>query len=195
MDGLMQTDAAINSGNSGGALLNSKGELIGINTAKAGNSDGIGFAIPINTVKPVIEKVRKTGKFNSVYLGITGQSIDYLKQIPNFNAEKLGVDEGVYVVSIFDRDSQIEEGDVITAVDGKEVTDMSSLRKILLSYSVGDKATITVYRDGKKKNLDLEFNIDTSNVDEYNKAKPSSKDESTNEDIDEGFSNPFFNLP
>lgn len=195
MDGLMQTDAAINSGNSGGALLNSKGELIGINTAKAGNSDGIGFAIPINTVKPVIEKVRKTGKFNSVYLGITGQSIDYLKQIPNFNAEKLGVDEGVYVVSIFDRDSQIEEGDVITAVDGKEVTDMSSLRKILLSYSVGDKATITVYRDGKKKNLDLEFNIDTSNVDEYNKAKPSSKDKSTNEDIDEGFSNPFFNLP
>lgn len=195
MDGLMQTDAAINSGNSGGALLNSKGELIGINTAKAGNSDGIGFAIPINTVKPVIEKVRKTGKFNSVYLGITGQSIDYLKQIPNFNAEKLGVDEGVYVVSIFDKDSQIEEGDVITAVDGKEVTDMSSLRKILLSYSVGDKATITVYRDGKKKNLDLEFNIDTSNVDEYNKAKPSSKDESTNEDIDEGFSNPFFNLP
>ena len=195
MDGLMQTDAAINSGNSGGALLNSKGELIGINTAKAGNSDGIGFAIPINTVKPVIEKVRKTGKFNSVYLGITGQSIDYLKQIPNFNAEKLGVDEGVYVVSIFDKDSQIEEGDVITAVDGKEVTDMSSLRKILLSYSVGDKATITVYRDGKKKNLDLEFNIDTSNVDEYNKAKPSSKDENTNEDIDEGFSNPFFNLP
>ena len=84
---------------------------------------------------------------------------------------------------------------MITAVDGKEVTDMSSLRKILLSYSVGDKATITVYRDGKKKNLDLEFNIDTSNVDEYNKAKPSSKDESTNEDIDEGFSNPFFNLP
>lgn len=195
MDGLMQTDAAINSGNSGGALLNSRGELIGINTAKAGNSDGIGFAIPINTVKPVIEKVRKTGKFNSVYLGITGQSIDYLKQIPNFNAEKLGVDEGVYVVSIFDKDSQIEEGDVITAVDGKEVTDMSSLRKILLSYSVGDKATITVYRDGKKKNLDLEFNIDTSNVDEYNKAKPSSKDENTNEDIDEGFSNPFFNLP
>ena len=115
MDGLMQTDAAINSGNSGGALLNTKGELIGINTAKAGNSDGIGFAIPINIVKPVIEKVRKTGKFNSVYLGITGQSVDYIKQIPNFNAEKLGTDEGVYVVSSFDKNSDIEEGDVITA--------------------------------------------------------------------------------
>lgn len=192
MDGLMQTDAAINSGNSGGALLNSKGELIGINTAKAGNSDGIGFAIPINTVKPVIEKVRKTGKFNSVYLGITGQSIDYLKQIPNFNAEKLGVDEGVYVVSIFDRDSQIEEGDVITAVDGKEVTDMSSLRKILLSYSVGDKATITVYRDGSKKEIDVEFNIDSSNIDEFNEAQP---DESKNNNGREERSNPFFNLP
>ena len=72
MDGLMQTDAAINAGNSGGALLNSKGELIGINTAKAGNSDGIGFAIPVNLAKKVVDQISKNGKFNSVYLGITG---------------------------------------------------------------------------------------------------------------------------
>lgn len=195
MDGLMQTDAAINSGNSGGALLNARGELIGINTAKAGNSDGIGFAIPINTVKPVIEKVRKTGKFNSVYLGITGQSIDYLKQIPNFDAEKLGTEEGVYVVSIFDRDSKIEEGDVITAIDGKEIKDMSSLRKVLLNYAVGDKATITVYRNGKKKDIDVEFNIDTSNVDEYNRAKPNMGN--SEDPYEDGMknTNPFFNLP
>lgn len=203
MDGLMQTDAAINSGNSGGALLNSRGELIGINTAKAGNSDGIGFAIPINTVKPVIEKVRKTGKFNSVYLGITGQSIDYMKQIPNFNTENLGTDKGVYVVSIFDKESKIEEGDVITAVDGKEVKDMNALRKLLLNYSVGDKATITVYRKGKKMELKVSFNIDTSNVDEYNKAKPKVND--NQEDMDredsrdsgdgEDSLSPFFNLP
>ena len=203
MDGLMQTDAAINSGNSGGALLNSRGELIGINTAKAGNSDGIGFAIPINTVKPVIEKVRKTGKFNSVYLGITGQSIDYMKQIPNFNTENLGTDKGVYVVSIFDKESKIEEGDVITAVDGKEVKDMNTLRKLLLNYSVGDKATITVYRKGKKMELKVSFNIDTSNVDEYNKAKPKvndnqedmdREDSSDSGDGEDGLS-PFFNLP
>lgn len=192
MDGLMQTDAAINSGNSGGALLNTKGELIGINTAKAGNSDGIGFAIPINIVKPVIEKVRKTGKFNSVYLGITGQSVDYIKQIPNFNTEKLGTDEGVYVVSSFDKNSDIEEGDVITAIDGVAVKDMNSLRKALLSYGVGDKAKLTVYRDGSKKEIDVEFNIDSSNIDEFNEAQP---DESKNNNGREERSNPFFNLP
>ena len=191
MDGLMQTDAAINSGNSGGALLNTKGELIGINTAKAGNSDGIGFAIPINIVKPVIEKVRKTGKFNSVYLGITGQSVDYIKQIPNFNTEKLGTDEGVYVVSSFDKNSDIEEGDVITAIDGVAVKDMNSLRKALLSYAVGDKAKLTVFRDGSKKEIDVEFNIDSSNIDEFNEAQPS---QDNNEERG-GRLNPFFNLP
>lgn len=196
MDGLMQTDAAINSGNSGGALLNTNGELIGINTAKAGNSDGIGFAIPINIVKPVIEKVRKTGKFNSVYLGITGQSIDYLKQVPNFKTDKLGTDKGVYVVSVFDKKSEIEKGDVITAIDGKDVKDMNSLRKALLSYTVGDKAKLTVYRDGAKKEIEVKFNIDSSNIDEFDKAKPkkiNSKDDT--DDENESDSNPFFNLP
>ena len=196
MDGLMQTDAAINSGNSGGALLNTNGELIGINTAKAGNSDGIGFAIPINIVKPVIEKVRKTGKFNSVYLGITGQSIDYLKQVPNFKTDKLGTDKGVYVVSVFDKKSEIEKGDVITAIDGKDVKDMNSLRKALLSYTVGDKAKLTVYRDGAKKEIEVKFNIDSSNIDEFDKAKPkaiNSKDDTYDEN--ESDSNPFFNLP
>lgn len=196
MDGLMQTDAAINSGNSGGALLNTNGELIGINTAKAGNSDGIGFAIPINIVKPVIEKVRKTGKFNSVYLGITGQSIDYLKQVPNFKTDKLGTDKGVYVVSVFDKKSDIEKGDVITAIDGKDVKDMNSLRKALLSYTVGDKAKLTVYRDGAKKEIEVKFNIDSSNIDEFDKAKPkaiNSKDDT--DDENEGDSNPFLNLP
>lgn len=191
MDGLMQTDAAINAGNSGGALLNTKGELIGINTAKAGNSDGIGFAIPINIVKPVIEKVRKTGKFNSAYLGITGQSVDYIKQIPNFNTENLGTDYGVYVVSSFDKNSDIEEGDVITAIDGEAVKDMNSLRKALLSYEVGDKAKLTVYRDGSKKEIDVEFNIDSSNIDEFNEAQPSEN----NKEERGGWSNPFFNLP
>lgn len=196
MDGLMQTDAAINSGNSGGALLNTNGELIGINTAKAGNSDGIGFAIPINIVKPVIDKVRKTGKFNSVYLGITGQSIDYLKQVPNFKTDKLGTDKGVYVVSVFDKKSEIEKGDVITAIDGKDVKDMNSIRKALLSYTVGDKAKLTVYRDGAKKEIEVKFNIDSSNIDEFDKAKPkkiNSKDDT--DDENESDSNPFFNLP
>lgn len=190
MDGLMQTDAAINAGNSGGALLNSKGELIGINTAKAGNSDGIGFAIPINTVKPVIDTIRKKGKFDSVYLGITGQSIDYLKQMSYLRDKDLGTDHGIYVVSVFSDDDSIKKGDIITAIDGKEVKDMSGLRKILLSYAVGDSAEISLVRDGKEMKVDFKFTLDSSNVDEYKQARPNEK----NSEDDRGI-NPFFNLP
>lgn len=190
MDGLMQTDAAINAGNSGGALLNSKGQLIGINTAKAGNSDGIGFAIPINTVKPVIDTIRKKGKFDSVYLGITGQSIDYLKQMSYLRDKDLGTDHGIYVVSVFSDDDSIQKGDIITAIDGKEVKDMSGLRKILLSYAVGDSAEISLVRDGKEMKVDFKFTLDSSNVDEYKQARPNEK----NSEEDRGI-NPFFNLP
>lgn len=189
MDGLMQTDAAINSGNSGGALLNSKGELIGINTAKAGNSDGIGFAIPINTVKPVIDKIRENGKFDSVYLGITGQSLDYLRQL-QYLKDTIKAKSGIYVVSVFTDDSTIKEGDVITEIDGKAVKDMGSLKKLLLAYNVGDTVTLTIERDGKEKEVDFEFTVDSSNVDEYKSAKPNQSTENSEEK-----SNPFFNLP
>lgn len=190
MDGLMQTDAAINSGNSGGALLNSRGQLIGINTAKAGNSDGIGFAIPINSVKSVIDKIRKTGKFDSVYLGITGQSLDYLRHL-NYLDESFKSKSGIYVVSSFAEDNPIEEGDVITAIDGKKVKDMTDLKKILLGYSIGDTVEITIERDGKEKKVDFTFTVDSSNVDKYKSARPNE----SNKNEEEERTNPFFNLP
>ena len=193
MDGLMQTDAAINAGNSGGALLNSKGEQIGINTAKAGNSDGIGFAIPINLVKPIIEQIKERGEYHSVYLGITGQSLDYFLQYPQVNLGELEGKEGVFVTSVFDDSEVLEKGDLITAIDGNKVTDMLSLRKNLLSYKVGDKATITVFRDGKSIDLDFTFSIDSSNVDEYKQAKPENQIESNGEN--DRSLNPFKNLP
>lgn len=194
MDGLMQTDAAINSGNSGGALLNTRGEQIGINSAKAGNSDGIGFAIPINIVKPVIEQIKKTGEYKSVYLGINGQSVSYLAQFPQAKLGNLSDKEGVYVFSDFDNNGVFKQGDIITAVDGNKVTDMASLRKMLLGYQVGETAQITIIRDGKEKNIDFEFKIDSSNVDEYKKASPDNKVEN-NKDSDKGKLSPFFNLP
>ena len=189
MDGLMQTDAAINSGNSGGALLNSKGELIGINTAKAGNSDGIGFAIPINTVKPVIDKIRQKGKFDSVYLGITGQSLAYLRQL-KYLKDNIKAKNGIYVVSVFTNDSTIKEGDVITAIDGKPVKDMGALKKLLLAYNLGDTVKLSIERDGKEKEVDFKFTVDSSNVDEFKSAKPNKSMENKEEK-----SNPFFNLP
>lgn len=193
MDGLMQTDAAINAGNSGGALLNAKGEQIAINTAKAGNSDGIGFAIPINIVKPVIDQIKQNGKFNSVYLGITGQSLDYFLQYPQINLGDLKDKKGVVVASVFDDNDLLKKGDLITAIDGNEVTDMISLKKQLLNYKVGDSAKITVYRDGKTMDIDFTFTLDSSKVDQYKQANPDNKIES-NDKKDRGF-NPFFNLP
>lgn len=193
MDGLMQTDAAINAGNSGGALLNSKGEQIGINTAKAGNSDGIGFAIPINLVKPIIEQIKESGEYHSVYLGITGQSLDYFLQYPQVNLGELEGKEGVFVTSVFDDSEVLEKGDLITAIDGNKVTDMLSLRKNLLSYKVGDKATITVLRDGKSIDLDFTFSIDSSNVDEYKQAKP--ENQIQNDKDNDRSLNPLKNLP
>lgn len=193
MDGLMQTDAAINSGNSGGALLNSKGQQIGINSAKAGNSDGIGFAIPINTVKNVINQIIKNGEYKSVYLGITGQSLDYFKQFPQANMGALEDVEGVYVFNNFDQNGIFQKGDVITAVDGKKVTDMASLRKVLLDYQIGQSAEITLIRDGKEQKINFTFSIDSSNVDEYKQASPENKIEKNEEDRER--SNPFYNLP
>ena len=193
MDGLLQTDAAINAGNSGGALLNAKGEQIAINTAKAGNSDGIGFAIPINIVKPVIDQIKQNGKFNSVYLGITGQSLDYFLQYPQINLGDLKDKKGVVVASVFDDNDLLKKGDLITAIDGNEVTDMISLKKQLLNYKVGDSAKITVYRDGKTMDIDFTFTLDSSKVDQYKQANPDNKIE--NNDKKERGLNPFFNLP
>lgn len=182
MDGLMQTDAAINSGNSGGALLNSKGELIGINTAKAGNSDGIGFAIPVNLAKTVIDEISKTGKFNSVYLGITGINLDLLIKSNNVDQKKVGVEEGVYVHSVTDNASKyFKEGDIIVAIDDNKVKDMSTLKKSLLNYRVGDSAKISIIREGKKKDVNFKFTLDSSSLDEYKSITP--KDEEDSEDI------------
>lgn len=180
MDGLMQTDAAINAGNSGGALLNSRGELVGINTAKAGNSDGIGFAIPVNLAKKVIKEISKNGKFNSVYLGITGINLDLLLQSNNIDSKTVGSEDGVYIDSVSkDARNYFRKGDIITKIDGQRVKDMSNLKKILLNYSVGDTCKIEVVRAGDKKEINFKFTMDSSNIEEFKQANP--KNESKEE--------------
>ena len=173
MDGLMQTDAAINAGNSGGALLNSRGELVGINTAKAGNSDGLGFAIPVNLAKKVIKEIAKNGKFNSVYLGITGINLDLLLQSNNIDSKTVGSEDGVYIDSVSkDARNYFRKGDIITKIDGQRVKDMSNLKKILLNYSVGDTCKIEVVRAGDKKEINFKFTMDSSNIEEFKQANP-----------------------
>lgn len=145
---LIQTDAAINPGNSGGALLNANGEVIGINSVKYASTEveGIGYAIPMDYAMPIIKELIDTGSYvdtQSAYLGIKGG--DVTSEMIAYNYP-----EGVYVASVVDGSGAakagIQQGDVITAIDGNTVTSMNELQSALDSYSAGDTVTITVSR-------------------------------------------------
>ena len=157
MDGLMQTDAAINSGNSGGGLFDQEGKLIGINTAKA-SAEGIGFTIPINVAKSIVDNIITGGSFEGVKLGISGVDVKTFQQA---TGQKLSIDKGIYVVEVVRGSSAqkagVTRGDIITKVNGKEINTMSSLKKALLEVRPQQKGKITVYRDGNTKDLDIEF--------------------------------------
>jgi serine protease Do len=148
MDNLIQTDAAINSGNSGGPLLNAKGQVIGINSAKAQTGEGLGFAIPINTAIPIIESVLESGSFQRVYLGIKGGSVEeYQAAYPD---QELASDVGV-VVTDFLKNSPaqaagLENGDIIVAVNNDSIENMTDLISTLLKYQSGDKVNVKVVR-------------------------------------------------
>lgn len=158
MDGLIQTDAAINSGNSGGALLNSEGKLIGINTAKAGRAEGLGFAIPINTAKVIVDRISQNGNFEPVMLGIKAVGLDYFKSV---TGAEMKVDSGIVVIEVVPnspaKEAGIEPMDVITAIDGKKITSMGNLRTTLLAYKLGDTVKVEVTRDNLQKEIELHF--------------------------------------
>jgi serine protease Do len=146
---LIQTDAAINPGNSGGALLNAKGEVIGINSVKYASTsvEGIGYAIPINTALPIITNIitkQSSSSGESAYLGIGG--VDVTSSV----AQSYNMPEGVYVRKIFAgtaaETAGIKEGDIITKIDGTNVSTSSELNEILEYYSAGDVVDIVVER-------------------------------------------------
>ena len=158
MTGLIQTDASINPGNSGGPLLNDKGEVIGINTVKASEAEGLGFAIPINTAKPIVDQIIKDGKFEKVTLGIKGIDV---KTFEMATGTDLDADEGVYIAEVISdtpaQKSGIQAGDVITKVGDTNITTMSDLNKSLYKFSVGNKVKVEVNRGGKNLTIDVKF--------------------------------------
>ena len=152
---LIQTDAAINAGNSGGALVNSEGKVIGVNTLKLTGSDveGMGFAIPINSTTDITSQLIQYSKVRRPYIGVTGMDLNAE------TAEKNNLVEGIYVkdVETFSAAEKggIKIGDVIIKADGKDVKTMDELNEIKNSHNIGDEMTITVNRNGEQKDLTI----------------------------------------
>ncbi len=150
---LIQTDAAINEGNSGGALVNSEGKVIGINTLKLSGTgiEGIGFAIPINSTTDITSQLIEYSKVKRPYIGITG--MDLSEELASAN----NLVVGVYVKSVEDFSSAekagIKPGDVIIEADGTKVTTMDDLNKVKNSHKIGDEMKIKVNRDGQEREL------------------------------------------
>ena len=166
---MIQTDAAINGGNSGGPLVNAAGEVIGINTAYASQGNNVGFAIPINSVKGIMAGVLKDGKFERAVLGVRYQTITPLIA----KEKKLDVTAGAYVKgsnnasavikgSAGDK-AGIKDGDIITAVNGTKIGTAGSLGSLIGEYAVGDTVKLEVYRD--KKYIQLEVKLEAYDAD------------------------------
>ena len=158
MTGLIQTDASINGGNSGGALLNAEGEVIGINTVKVQSAEGLGFSIPINFIKPIIKQVIETGKYKEMSMGMLTMNVDVAAQVLN---EKPSVDKGIFVYKVYDGSpaaaAGLEAGDIVTRIGKDQVSDNNALKSILYKYQVGDKVEIEYVRNGKKMTTEVSF--------------------------------------
>lgn len=152
---LIQTDAAINSGNSGGALVNSKGQVIGVNTLKVAQTgvEGMGFAIPINSAKPIYEQLIQYNKVKRPYIGITGRDLD------EATASKNNLVQGIYVVTVEEYSAAekagIQRGDVIVKADGQDIKTMNELNEIKNKHQIGDTMTVTINRNGQEKEITL----------------------------------------
>lgn len=152
---VIQTDAAINSGNSGGALINSKGQVIGINTIKLSGSgvEGIGFAIPINSTVDIYKQLISDGKVKRPYIGISGRDID------SKTAEQYKLVEGIYVLSVEQYSAAEKAGlkqyDIITEVDGKKITTMDELNEFKNTHKIGDNLQLKIYRDKEYSDIQI----------------------------------------
>lgn len=159
IESFIQTDAAINAGNSGGALVNVKGELVGINAmlySQTGSYSGYGFAIPTTIMNKVVDDIKKYGTVQRALLGIEGMDahgyIDNEKE--KGNDVDLGTMEGIYVNKVTEEgaasDGGLQKGDVITSVNGKSITKMAELQELLVKLRPGDKVSINYLRNKKK---------------------------------------------
>ncbi|MDR1527884.1 MAG: trypsin-like peptidase domain-containing protein [Dysgonamonadaceae bacterium] len=167
IESFIQTDAAVNPGNSGGALVNTKGELVGINTAiysETGNFVGYSFAVPISLVKKVVSDIREYGVVQRAVLGVMIIDVSILKEEEPETYEKLNVHEGVYVKEFSTNSSAqkagLKEGDVITAINGTKVKNSNELKALVNRYRPGNMVEVQVNRSGTVKTYKVELKND-----------------------------------
>ena len=158
MTDLIQTDATINPGNSGGPLIYPNGEVIGINTVKISTAEGIGFAIPINIVKPIIESFRKNGTFEEATIGIYAYDKEVVPYL-NSGYTSINFNKGIYVAQITPNgpadNTELKEGDIIASIDGKELNTMNDLREYIYTKKPNDEVTLKVTRGKINKEIKL----------------------------------------
>ncbi len=157
IDNIIQTDAALNPGNSGGPLVTSKGEVVGVNTAMILAAQGICFAIAINTAKFVAGKLIKEGKIRRSYIGLGGQNVSLHRRLVRFY--HLPVESGILVVSIEEnspaRKAGLSEGDVIIEFDGRPMAGIDDLHKVLTEEKVGVRTSLAIIRRSEKMVFDI----------------------------------------
>ena len=150
---LIQTDATINPGNSGGPLVNKSGEVIGINTVKITSAEGIGFAIPVNVIKPVVEKIKENGSFEEATLGIYA----YDSEVAEYMKLKSKIITGIYVSQIINNGaasiSDLKVGDIIISIDQKKLNTINDLREYLYSKRPGDEVVLNIVRNEKEREV------------------------------------------
>jgi len=157
MDDIIQTDAALNPGNSGGPLVNARGEVIGVNTAVISGAQGLCFAIAANTAQFVVGRLIRDGRIRRSYVGVAGQNTPIARQIVRFY--NLPASSGILVVTIEPDSpaarSTLREGDIIVALDGHDVSGIDQLHRLLTEERIGKTTTLTVIRQTQKLEIDV----------------------------------------
>ena len=155
MTNLIQTDATINPGNSGGPLIYPDGEVIGINTVKISSAEGIGFAIPINIVKPIIEKYKMTGSFEEAKIGMYAYDKEVIPYIKKNTSNTF--QDGIYVTQVTKNGpadkADIKEGDIITDIDNTKLNTMNDLREYIYTKNPDEEVTMTINRGKIKRSV------------------------------------------
>ena len=155
LDNVIKTDAAINPGNSGGPLVNSSGQVIGVNTAVASGAENISFALPINLVKDALDNFRKTGSFDRAFLGVSYRMVTRQLSIMN------NIPEGAFVLELVEGssadDAGIQREDIITHFDAQRIQGDDGLAQLINKKKIGDRVVVRIWRDRKEKELTVQL--------------------------------------